>query len=115
MRRRDFVAGVAGATAAWPLTARAQQGTRTRSIGVLTPLAATEPVFKTRFEAFQRELERLGWFQGSISISIIVSARDKAIDIQLWRKSWSRHSPMRSSRILRRWSPCCIGQRMGFR
>jgi len=43
---------------------RAQQGERTRRVGVFTALAANEPVFKARFEVFQRELERLGWLLG---------------------------------------------------
>jgi putative ABC transport system substrate-binding protein len=42
----------------------AQQGRGTRRVGVFTALAADEPVFKARFEVFQRELERLGWLSG---------------------------------------------------
>jgi ABC-type uncharacterized transport system substrate-binding protein len=63
MRRREFIAGLGGA-AAWPVTVRAQQGQGTRRVGVFTALAADEPVFKARFEVFQRELERLGWLSG---------------------------------------------------
>jgi putative ABC transport system substrate-binding protein len=63
MRRRDFIAALAGA-AGYPVTVRAQQDRGTRRVGVFPALAADEPVFKARFEVFQRELERLGWLSG---------------------------------------------------
>jgi putative ABC transport system substrate-binding protein len=63
MRRREFVALVGGAVAAWPLAARTQQSEGMRRIGVLTSLAVTELV-QRRIDAFLQELQRLGWSVG---------------------------------------------------
>ena len=46
MRRRKFIAGLAG-TAASPVVARAQQGDRVRRIGVLMPYGKNDPLAKT--------------------------------------------------------------------
>jgi putative tryptophan/tyrosine transport system substrate-binding protein len=59
MRRRDFVTGVAGSTVVWPLTVRAQQPNRVRRVGML--VAINDPDIK----AFQQELEKRGWKEGS--------------------------------------------------
>jgi putative ABC transport system substrate-binding protein len=63
LRRRDFIAGLGGA-AAWPLTARAQQGDRMRRIGYLTPLDEDDPLAKTSLSAFTQALAALGWTDG---------------------------------------------------
>ena len=63
MRRREFITLIGGA-AAWPVAARAQQSERMRSIGVLLPAAADDPVWQTRFGAFLQGLGQSGWTIG---------------------------------------------------
>jgi putative ABC transport system substrate-binding protein len=63
MKRRDFIT-LLGAAAAWPLTARAQQGDRVRRIGVLMPYDENEPVAKAYLSAFTQALAALGWTDG---------------------------------------------------
>jgi putative ABC transport system substrate-binding protein len=64
MRRREFVAGIAGSAAAWPLAAHAQQPERMRRIGVLTSLTADDPEGQVRLMAFLQGLQQLGWTDG---------------------------------------------------
>jgi putative tryptophan/tyrosine transport system substrate-binding protein len=59
MRRREFIAGFAGA-AAWPFTAQAQRGEQTRRIGVLMPYSPLPEALTV----FRQALERLGWLEG---------------------------------------------------
>jgi putative ABC transport system substrate-binding protein len=64
MRRRAFITLLGSAAAAWPLAARAQQGDRTRRIGVLMSLTADDPEGQVRLTAFLQGLQQLGWTDG---------------------------------------------------
>jgi putative ABC transport system substrate-binding protein len=64
MRRREFIATLGSAAAAWPIAARAQQGDRVRRIGVLLPYDENDPVTKPRVSAFTQALAELGWSDG---------------------------------------------------
>ena|SRR5262249_6581809 len=61
MRRRDFIKVFAGAAAAWPLTARAQQPAM-RVIGMLH--SQTQSSEATRIEAIQQGLREAGFIVG---------------------------------------------------
>ena len=63
MRRRTFIAGL-GSAAAWPVVARAQQGDRVRRIGVLMPLAESDPVAQAALSALVLGLREFGWTEG---------------------------------------------------
>ena len=64
MRRRDFISGVAGSAAAWPLVARAQRGERVWRIGVLMALAADDSEGQSRFKGFVQAMAQAGWIDG---------------------------------------------------
>ena len=61
--RREFIALLGGA-AAWPLAARAQQPSRMRRIGVLTPFPADDAEGHARLTAFTQALQQSGWTVG---------------------------------------------------
>src|SRR5262245_13144160 len=64
MRRRNFIALLGGAAAAWPLAAGAQQSGRMRLIGVLAQGAANDPETAAHLTAFVQGLQELGWGVG---------------------------------------------------
>jgi len=64
LKRREFITLLGGA-AAWPLSARAQQGDRMRRIGVLSGLAESNPSAQPMIAAFEGALAKLGWTRGS--------------------------------------------------
>jgi putative ABC transport system substrate-binding protein len=64
MRRREFIALLGGAAAAWPVAARGQQPGQMRRIGVLMGIGDTDPEANPRVEALQGGLKDLGWTEG---------------------------------------------------
>ena len=78
MQRREFISLVGGA-AAWPLTARAQQGGRMGRIGVLVSRAEDDPEGQALVAAFVQTLQSLGWTTGrDVQIDIRWGAADAA-------------------------------------
>jgi putative tryptophan/tyrosine transport system substrate-binding protein len=64
VNRRKFITLLCGASAAWPLPARAQQGERMRHIGVLMNWAADDPQGQAQNVAFVQGLQQSGWTDG---------------------------------------------------
>jgi putative ABC transport system substrate-binding protein len=65
MRRRNFIAGLANATAAWPVAARAQlQGERVPLVCGLEGISVNTPNAKARYSALLEGLQQLGWTPG---------------------------------------------------
>ena len=62
MKRRECITLLgAGAAAAWPLAARAQQAEQMRRVGVLIAASEDDPNMRSRLAGFRQGLERLGW------------------------------------------------------
>ena len=83
MRRRDFIQLLGGATAAWPLAARAQQAERMRRLALLTPYAVSDPEGQARLAALREGLEKLGWAEGR---NILIDNPWGALDVESTRR-----------------------------
>jgi putative tryptophan/tyrosine transport system substrate-binding protein len=84
MRRREFIKLVAGAAAAWPLVARAQQPERMRRIGVLLAASESDPESQRRKAAFVDGLQKFGWKDGTNILIDYRWAGDDADRIRLY-------------------------------
>ena len=78
MKRREFIAGLAG-TAAWPAELRALQGDRMRRVGVLMLSAETDSQGQFWLKSFVQVLRNLGWITGK---NIIIDVRWNEGDAQ---------------------------------
>ena len=77
IRRREFIALLGGAAAAWPLMARAQQQPAMPVIGFLH--SATPEAFADRLRAFHRGLKDTGFVEGE-NVSIVYRWADNQLD-----------------------------------
>jgi len=84
VKRRAFITLLGGATAAWPLAARAQQGERVRRIGVLMNLAEDDPEARGRVVAFTQGLRELGW---TIGRNVRIDVRWSPGDTERFRRN----------------------------
>ena len=96
MRRRDLIILLVGA-AAWPLTARAQQGGRGRRIVALMSMAADDPEARPRVAAFESGLRELGWLDGR---DLRIEYRWVASDSDLLRRNAAELAHMPPDLIL---------------
>jgi ABC-type uncharacterized transport system substrate-binding protein len=63
VRRREFIAGVGG-VAAWPLTARGQQGERVRRLGIVSTYDGISSDSQRFLASLKHGLAELGWVEG---------------------------------------------------
>ena len=64
MRRRDFLNVLGGATAAWPIGARAQKSDGVRRVGVIMGFAENDEIWQAYLSTFRQALQNLGWTDG---------------------------------------------------
>jgi putative ABC transport system substrate-binding protein len=63
LKRREFITLLGGA-ATWPLTARAQQSSGTRRVGVIMGFAEDDEVWQAYLATFRQRLQEFGWSEG---------------------------------------------------
>jgi ABC-type uncharacterized transport system substrate-binding protein len=84
VKRREFISLLGGATAAWPLAARAQQQqAKVRRVGVLMSFAADDPVAPPLVSAFAQGLQEHGW---TVGVNVRIEYRWGASDLDRFRK-----------------------------
>jgi putative ABC transport system substrate-binding protein len=79
MKRREFIALLGGAAAAWPAAAQAQQPGRMRRMGVLMAFAESDHEAQSWVAAFLEELRNVGWTEGR---NIEIDTRWAAADVE---------------------------------
>src|SRR3954454_8542551 len=64
MRRRELIAVLGSAGAAWPLASRAAQADRVRRIAVIMGFAEDDAVWQAYLASFRQRLQDFGWSEG---------------------------------------------------
>ena len=65
MRRRHFITLIGGAVASWPLAALAQQPPGRKRVGIVMGYVESDPNGQLQVAAFRRQLQNLGWMEGT--------------------------------------------------
>src|SRR6516162_9971214 len=65
MRRREFIAILGGSAIAWPLAANAQQPPGRKRVGIVMGYVESDPNGQLQVAAFRRQLQSLGWVEGT--------------------------------------------------
>jgi putative ABC transport system substrate-binding protein len=79
MRRREFITLIAGAAAAGPFAARAQQSERVRRIGIFHAYEEADPEGRALISAFREELSKLGWVEGR---NVVIDLKAGAVEAE---------------------------------
>ena len=89
-RRRDFIALIGGAAAAWPIAARAQQSIRR----VVVLMGQAETAWSRGWlAAFSRRLDDLGWRDGRNVVTQVQWWNDQPEQMRLWAAELIARSP----------------------
>jgi len=107
IRRREFIATVGSAAAAWLHAARAQQPDRVRRVGVLMGIA-DDPEGQARVVVFRQALQALGWTEGH-NVQLIY--RWSAGDVMRARPFAKELVDLRSDVILANTTPIAVAVR----
>src|SRR5215831_15153894 len=103
---------LAGATATWPLAARAQQSERMRRIGVLMNTVSDDPEGQARLAAFHQGLQQLGWTVGH---NVRIDYRWGSDDAERHRRGAAELVALGSDVILASGTPSVAALPTGYR